>query len=286
MKIMKSMIIAAVTATMAFAPQSGMCQKGNPRGIYKLTSVHSSKATVTDCKDQYKVCTDSITLNIVVDNATHWFNFSRNKVYNYTGATPAYQADKSDLIYDSSKKGFTLKWWVREEAGYHKMFPYYVPNEWCVEKYQAGKFSQDGKIIFDAITKLQKPDKKNRIIGTWRTLGTALSLNKSKIDSVRNKYPQSPTFNKRFYVFTPTHWLLTLDTELTIIGQFNSIKYLADGSFTDNVSVVPTKPIWLTDDLVCLSVEGLEKYILLERVNDGIPVLNRIAYWFVPHYFY
>ena len=91
MKIMKSMIIAAVTATMAFAPQSGMCQKGNPRGIYKLTSVQSSKATVTDCKDQYKVCTDSITLNIVVDNATHWFNFSRNKVYNYTGATPAYQ---------------------------------------------------------------------------------------------------------------------------------------------------------------------------------------------------
>lgn len=187
----------AVMVLLAAAPQAGICQKANPRGIYKLTTIQSSKSTTTDCKDQYKVCTDSITLNVLVDNDSHFFSFTRNAIYNYTGDTPANSSDKSDLIFDSNKNKFSLKWWVREEAGHHKQFPVYVPNEWCIEKYQSGVFSEDGKIVFDAIAKLQKADKKNRIIGTWRTLGNAFSLDKSEIEAVKKNYPNSDWYNKR-----------------------------------------------------------------------------------------
>lgn len=285
MKTLKSMAMGAVVAIMAAVPQAGMCQKENPRGIYKLTSVKTSKATVTDCMDQYKVCTDSITLNVYIDNARKMFRFSRNTIFNYTGDTPANPEDKSDLIFDSNKNKFSLKWWTREDPDRQKQFPYFVPNEWCTEKYKSGVFSDDGKIVFDALTKLQKADKKNRIIGTWRNIGVAYSLDKAEIEALKKGYPNSTLYNKRFYVFTPTHWVLTMDAEGFIMGQYNTINYINDDSFTDNVSIVPTKALWISDDCACLSVKNLEKYIVLERVTDDVPVLERIAFWYVPRDF-
>ena len=278
--------IAAVS-TFAFMPHVSLCQTDNPRGIYKLTSIETSQATVTDYKDQYKVCTDSITLNILIDGAARNFSFSRNTIYDYTGDIPATPDDKSDLIFDSDQQHFTLKWWVPEVPARQESFPVFVPNEWCIEKYQSGLFSNDGKVIFDAITHLQQEDKENPLLGTWRNIGVLFSLGEEEIAHLKKGYPNSELYNKNFYVFTPTHWLATMEVDNTLFGQYHQVTYLNHETINDNVSIVPTQLVWLSDDCVAFTSVGANPptYVVLERVKDGVPVLNRLAYWLVPRDF-
>ena len=271
----------AIIAAFAL-PQVSLAQTGNPRGIYKLMSIENSQATVTDYLDQYKVCTDSTTLNIFIDAASHFFGIYKNKIYDYTGDTPATPEDKSDLIYDSDLQHFTLKWWVPEQPARQEQPPVFIPNEWCIEKYQKGLFSDDGKIVFDALTQLPQADKENPLIGTWRNIGGIHSLDEEEVARLKKGYPNSEIYyNKSFYVFTPTHWLLTNDGDK---GLYNKITYINHDTISDNVSVAPIPLVWLSDDCVALTITNPNNnrvYIVLERVQDRVPVLNRMAYWFV-----
>lgn len=62
---MRKLIIAA----MALASTSlGYAQTDNPRGVYKLTSlIDKTGAKILAFLDQYKICTDSVTLTVVIN---------------------------------------------------------------------------------------------------------------------------------------------------------------------------------------------------------------------------
>lgn len=254
-------------------------QSGNPRGIYKMVAVETRNGVVNQDEDQYKICTDSVTLNLFVSPKDRLFTISHNlNVYDYTGDVP-FDENKSDLIYDSDDKHFTLKWWSPKHSDPHSIFP---SDDWCVEKYEAGKFSVEGKVLYDAIACVPQPDNDRPLIGAWRLIGSLPIVSDVDIERLRRDAPLSESYNKFFYVFTPSHWLF-LKFNNGFVGSFNTASYNGKDTFEDHVSDVPFLLSWVSNNCVILKYknETTELNIVLERITDGVPVLNRIAYWYV-----
>jgi hypothetical protein len=142
-------------------------QTENPRGIYRLMTLVGKNGEVNSPFHQYKVCTDSLTL-MVVFQRNDVFSISNNDhmVFNYTGDQPKSEDDKSILVYDSNAEHFTEKWW--SEYPYHMIFPH---NDWCVEKYKSGEYTEESRTAFDALTGKAEVDASNPLSGTWRLIG-------------------------------------------------------------------------------------------------------------------
>jgi len=280
---------------VAFAafPLKALCQKENPRGIYKMTSFETKWGSQGVRFEQYKACTDSVTLTFKLykNEQGHFFSVNRyDDVFNYTGEEPASEEDKSTLIFDSDDKHFSLKWWIDEVGFFNPEFPELPKNSWITEKYESGKYSDAGKMLFDAITLPMPPDKEIPIIGVWRNLGVLLEVNEEKIDSLKKGYPNSPLFDKSFYVFTSSYWANTNPTngDNSMFGPFGSATYYGKDSFSDGVLPNPYPLNWITDDLVVLVAQlpnGQNMNIILERVKEDTSVFSKIASWYVPRDF-
>lgn len=163
-------------------------QKQNPRGIYHMVSITGKNGTEPAPYDQYKICTDSMTwmVNVTEDGSINeqwertnrpYFKISDNDhmVLNYTGEQPDATDATKTRIYDSGKKGFTLKWWSTSQN--HRVFPH---NDWCTEEYRSDNFSASGEKIFDLLYSTKSTTKKGRIQGRWKITG-AIKMGGSKI---------------------------------------------------------------------------------------------------------
>lgn len=69
-------------------------QQQNPRGVYKLTSLESSRGKFDAPFDQYKICSNMTTLMLSIDEGMHIYSIGDNdhKAFDYTGEEP----DKED----------------------------------------------------------------------------------------------------------------------------------------------------------------------------------------------
>ena len=92
---MKKSIFTLLLASLAMGVSA---QTENPRGIYRMMTLTGKAGEVKAPFEQYKVCTDSITLMVSFKNV--FFSISNNdhKVFNYTGDQPKTESDKSTLI--------------------------------------------------------------------------------------------------------------------------------------------------------------------------------------------
>ena len=294
-------LIAAFVAFTVFSP-TGLCQKGNPRGIYKLKTVISKGIERQHELDQYKVCTDSVTLGFRLEDfpvggddyfqshvMQHVMDSWTERVLDYTGDSHPDENDKTSLIFDSDDKHFSQKWWVTHEVRDTLVFPYFN-NVWCTEVYEAGQFSENGKLFFDAIMNPQPSDEYTPLIGSWRTLGTlpADKLSDEEVENLRKVYPNSVTYNRAFYIFTPSHWFTTTVSRGRLQGAFNKVTYIGTDAFRDGIMPQPYLLTWRSKDCVAMGVNGNDSivaYIILERLTDDVPVFNRIAYVHVPRDF-
>lgn len=160
-------------------------QTENPRGIYKMkTMIDKQGFEINAPFDQYKVCTDSITLMVSIHG--NRFSISNNDgKLNYTGEAPDATDPHRTRIYDSNAEKFTLKWW----STYFNHF-YFPKNDWCTEYYVADSYSPEGKKVFDGLTsKMPQYDKQQPLYGAWRMLDIVDELKdvKSFIKEVRNQ---------------------------------------------------------------------------------------------------
>ena len=82
---MKKTFITMLLATLTLGAAA---QTENPRGIYKMMTLTGKQGEIKAPFDQYKICTDSITMMVSVQNA--FFNIVDNdkQVFNYTGDQP------------------------------------------------------------------------------------------------------------------------------------------------------------------------------------------------------
>ena len=245
----------------ALATVAGQAQTENPRGIYRLMTLVGKNGEVNSPFHQYKVCTDSLTLMVVFRGGVFSINNNDRQVFNYTGDQPKSEDDKSILIYDSNADHFTEKWWSDFEG--HMIFPH---NDWCVEKYKSGEYTEESRIAFDAMTGKAEVDAGNPLTGTWRMIGYVDELSdvKKKLPVLHEKYPGSKYFNA-FFVFSPKHEVMITSRGGAVDDMtFDGKKAFKSGNMSHQVK-------WLSKDRIAVSehVDVRIDWMILERVTDG-----------------
>lgn len=258
-----------MAAVMMILPIVVNAQTEKPRGIYKMTTLTGKLGEINAPFEQYKVCTDSITL--MVTEHMNGFNITCNdrQVLNYTGDQPKTEGDKSTLIYDSNTEQFKLKWW--STYANHLYFP---KDDWCIEKYESGKYSDRSKILFDALTGTAEVDAKNPLTGTWRFIGYVDELRdvKKELPKLHEKYPSSAYFNT-FMVFSPGY----LTSVFNIGGGVDKVEYEGKKAYKAGNKVYQVK--WLSKNRI--AIEYRQDYridwMILERMTDGTTPLSHIA---------
>ncbi len=63
---MKALAAILLTVALVAMPSMTRAQTENPRGIYKMTTLTGNQGEIVSPFDQYKICTDSITLTLTV----------------------------------------------------------------------------------------------------------------------------------------------------------------------------------------------------------------------------
>lgn len=196
-KLMKMVLVAALMVL----PQVSKAQTENPRGLYKLMTLGAKDALIKSPFDQYKFCTDSVTLTLVLENGG--FNIrNQDNVFNYTGEEPQSVGDKSTLVYNSDETHFSEKWW--SEYTNHIYFP---KNDWCIENYEAGKVSDGAKPFLNALFTKELMNKDNPFVGAWYCIGFLDTLKgaKKQVQKMMRQYSQT-YFSRgtQLTVFMPT----------------------------------------------------------------------------------
>ena len=272
---MKRTVTWLMAAAFIFLPTVTKAQTENPRGIYKMMTLTGKLGEVKAPFDQYKICTDSVTLMLNVQNAAFAVQNTDHQVFRYTGDQPKDENDKSTLIYDSNADHFTLKWWSTNRN--HLYFP---ENDWCIEKYEANQYSETGRMAFDALTATPTLDPKNPLLGTWRIIGYMDELRdvKKELARLREQYPTSKYLNF-FVIFTPKTYAAVFNNFSR--GLANPVEYNGKDAYKLGNKTIRVK--WLSKD--CIAVEEAIDYRIdwqiLERDTDGQPMLSRIASHFV-----
>ncbi|MCR5535469.1 MAG: hypothetical protein K6F47_09915 [Bacteroidaceae bacterium] len=263
---MKKTVFTLLFATLCLGAAA---QTENPRGIYRLMTLIGKNGEVNSPFHQYKVCTDSLTLQIVFQrNGSFRIVNNDHMVFNYTGDKPKSEDDKSILIYDSNADHFTEKWWSKFPN--HIIFPH---NDWCVEKYKAGEYTPESRIVFDALNGKAEVDAKNPLTGTWRVIGLVDDWRdiKKVLPTLHEKYPYSKYLNT-FFVFTPRNFVLLNTSFGTVSGvTYDGKKAYSLGKGKDQIK-------WLTKDRIAVEEpkEGGSDWLILERSTDSQPPLSYI----------
>lgn len=273
---MKKTIAALLVASLTMGATA---QTENPRGIYKLTKITGKMGEMKAPFDQYKVCTDSITLMVSIQREEEAFfaiGDNDHKVFDYTGEQPKSVDDKSTLIYDSNAEHFSMKWW--SQYANHELFP---NNDWCTEKYEYGKYSLVGRIVFDALTGKAVVDPRNPLTGTWRIISDQVK----SLDNIKKELPalrkqsQNPTsaFSNSFIVMSPEHsvWIIG-----GIVGNVERVEYGGKNAFKtfriDSENDYQVK--WLSKDRIAVRhLVSSQNWMIFERLTDGQTPLSSIA---------
>lgn len=275
---MKKTVVALLAASLTIGAAA---QTENPRGIYKLTKVTGKMGEVKAPFDQYKVCTDSITLMVSIQREEEAFfaiGDNDHKVFDYTGEQPKSADDKSTLIYDSNAEHFSMKWWSQYTN--HELFP---NNDWCTEKYESGKYSLVGRIAFDALTGKAVVDPHNPLTGTWRIISDqvkSLDNIKKELPALREQSQNHVLFNS-FIVLSPESAVWVVGG---LLGNVERVKYDGKNAFktfrNDIESDYQVK--WLSKD--CIAVwhrTSSQNWMIFERLTGGQTPLSGIASQFI-----
>ncbi len=267
MNTIMKMLVAAACLSL---PIVSNAQTENPRGIYKMMTLTGKQGEIKAPFDQYKICTDSMTLMLNIQGNIFQIVDTDHKAFRYTGEQPKDENDKSTLIYDSNADHFTLKWWNADRG--HVYFP---DNNWCIEKYVANQYSETGRIVFDALTATPIADKSNPLLGTWRVLDDIDELRdlKKVLPKLHENYKSSKYYNT-FYIFTPNTFTLVIRLQG---GVVNPVEYKGKKAYKLPKDTLNVK--WLTKNRIAIEskIDYRTDYKILERVTDDQTMLSRIA---------
>ena len=260
------MLIAAALISLPIVVNA---QTENPRGIYKMTTLTGKMGEVIAPFEQYKICTDSVTLMVSERAAFYSISDNDHRVFNYTGDQPKSEDDKSTLIYDSNAKQFKMKWWSTYTNHIH--FP---KNDWCIEKYESDMYSEMSKIFFDALTGKAEIDAANPLTGTWRFIGYVDELRdvKKELPKLHEQYPTSKYFNC-FVIFAPKDWTMLAKSG----GAVDKIEYNGKKSYKVGNKTQQVK--WLSKNRIAVEehIDYRTDWMIMERVTDGTTPLSHIA---------
>lgn len=258
-----------VAILLAVGTLGAHAQTDNPRGVYKLTKIIDNTGTMLLAPfDQYKICTEEITLMVNIRNQMFKIGDNDHFVFNYTGEDPDPANPTASRIYDSDANHFTLKWWSTLPT---LLFP---KDDWCTEYYEANKFSDKGKMLFDAIMKpAEKVGKGRTLYGHWHTVGIYDEMvDVKKALEVMKKKGETPAYNGRdIVVVKPNHAVFTMGVIVDIASD--GINYIELKPSGERLNVN-----WLDDNqfVVAVKRDHCIDYQLWQRITDDVPPVTRI----------
>lgn len=246
--------------------------------------------------DQYQVYTDSIAMlcsfaNGILNISDQW----DGTVLNYTGPDTENSTDKDILIYDSNKKGFTMKWWSNYNS--HIYFP---KDDWCIEKYEANQFSEGTKPHFEILMNTPKKKEGNPYLGTWRLIDTYsksiiiadtvmvgemeyIDILKNDKDYLNNLIKKAKLQNPTYCTFTPSQMLhIRSVSDRNMHSLLNKVSY-NDNGFVLN-SLLDYTVTWLSDNCIvttCVDPKGNTMHDILVREDDNVPPIGKIASFYI-----
>lgn len=260
------------TAAIVLAPSFCTAQTENPRGVYKLITLTDKYGNpIKEPFDQYKICTDSVTLMFTVQGNRFSLGKNDKTLHNYTGEEPDALDAHASRIFNSNAEHFTLKWWSTYPN--HLYFP---NNDWCTEYYESGKYSETAKKALDALMSPPALDPKNPLIGTWRLIGM--------MDELRNTEQEMKRIREKpldgiYTIFTPSY--------IVAIARNSGSIYPSPNPYNKKVFKVgqtENKITWLSKDLIAVEIhqDYRTDYEILERVSQGT-AYDGIASHYVIH---
>lgn len=259
-----------MAAVLMALPIAVSAQTENPRGIYKMTSFTNEAGINRNLLDQYKICTDSITLMLNVYGSEFVIANTDHMVFNYTGEQPDDRNAKASRIYDSDANHFTLKWW--SEGG-----------GWLIEKYMANQYTENARMALDGLTAVSKADRANPLFATWRVIGWMDELKgvKKQLAAMKAQYATSKNVGQ-YVTITPNVFVTTTlnkrtDQDRQATGDVRRVQFP-----NKNTLMLPKEKCsvkWLSKDVIALEVynDFRTDYQILERVSDGQSVMSLIA---------
>jgi hypothetical protein len=266
------------TAAIVLAPSFCTAQTENPRGVYKLITLTDKYGNpIKEPFDQYKICTDSVTLMFTVQGNRFSLGKNDKTLHNYTGEEPDALDAHASRIFNSNAEHFTLKWWSTYPN--HLYFP---NNDWCTEYYESGKYSENAKLVLDALMSPTPSDPKNPLVGTWQAIGMMDELRdvKKELKRIHEEIENHPMNHHTYLIYTPTHAVASNGTS----GVVNNFKPIDKKSF--KVGNETHRITWLSKDCIAVEVHPQDyrtDYQILQRVTDSTPLFNKIASRYVIH---
>ena len=272
---MKKTSLLKQLAAIALATLSLECsaQSENPRGIYKMMTIIGRAGEVNAPFDQYKICTDEVTLTLSMKQAGYFIlhDNDKGKIFNYTGEQPTDENDQSIKIFDSDSHHFSLKWW--SNFSNHLIFP---ENNWCTEKYEADKYSGVARPVFEALTATPSIDSSNPLLGTWRILGMLDELKgaKKQVKTLKANYETSKYVGEYLSIAPSSIVYVLVDKNSG--GQVMKGGSKDKNSLTQNDQTRAIK--WISKDIAAMEIrkENISNWQILERVTDGQTLMSRI----------
>lgn len=276
---MGNLIKFFIGAAFALIPFTCNGQTENPRGVYKMVTLVGKTGEIPSPFDQYKICMDNVTLTVFSEGYNIFTINKQDEVFYHTGDAPKSEDDKSVLIYNSNASHFTEKWWSTYTN--HIYFP---DNDWCIEKYESGQFSDEAKPLFDVLMEKAPSDKKNPFIGAWYKIGYRNSLQEVKalVNEVKKNNLKSISYyeNGDFYVFTPNN-MLEISSSLRDYKRwsayFRDVKYDGKNSIGIGSRVFNVK--WESKDCIVKEVytTSYTRYEVWVRITNEKPIINSFA---------
>lgn len=282
MKTTFTHLVAA--AAIALMPSICMAQTENPRGVYKLMTLTDKYGNpIKEPFDQYKICTDSVTLMFMTQGSHFSLGKNDSQVFNYTGEEPDANDTTATRIFDSNAAHFTQKWWSTYSN--HIYFP---KNDWCTEYYESGKYSDNAKKILDALMSPTASHPQNPFIGTWRFIGMMDELRNVKKELKKLREDAAKGQNIGHLIITPHPQRAIMYSNGNRGGSIELFMYKGKKKIFMGSEQRPNEYAitWLNKDCIAMEVhvDGFRTdYQIWERVTDSTPLFNKIASQYVIH---
>lgn len=236
----------------------------NPRGVYKLIDfVGKGGKTFEPSEEQYKICTDSVTVTLMVKGDNFEFSLrDGKKVFNYTGEEPDTSDPHASRIYESNAQRFSVKWWSH---GYYDR-PLFPERDWCIEHYETDKFSEAGKAIIDAFMSTDYKDDSNPLIGVWNPVGTVKNIHDEeevkRVAEETQRRSETSEANVNYCIMTPSLFINSAGGR----GKIASVDIRDKDSFQIGSSI--RKVTWLSLDTIAVELQQ-GRTVVWTRANRG-----------------
>lgn len=268
-------VVATVSTLVSFAQSTE-----NSRGVYRLQYVVGSDSVVKKPSfEQYKICTDSISLmvTLTVKNQNISYHMGKNDdMLNYTGEALDAADSTKTRVFNSNAEAFTLRWWNKSTF----TSALFTPRSWIDEYYKADDIPANVQPLFDALMQpVSSYNSKTPLYGLWRSVGLfdeLKDIQKTEIKSLEQD-ASADAATKNLMLVTSSCVLET--------GSQLYIPVRSDGkkAFTYLDKGTTFKVHWLGKNVIAVETKRQQftDYTLWQRVNGTESPFSHIAKFFI-----